>query len=156
MLKLNLQLFAAAADQTVHAGHTIVLKIGTTTIGKAQGIDGERNFGTEGIYEIGSIMPQEHVPMKFEGSVSIERFFVRTNDLKKLGFTSVNEEILKKGTITIEITDKYTGTLVRAYYGCTLVTYRETFRVNALAGENATWAYLYSKGGEETSNTGNA
>lgn len=152
-LKLDLQHFASVDDQTVHAGHTVTIKIGTTAIGKAQGLEGERNFGTEGVYEIGSIMPQEHIPMKFEGSVSMERFFVRNGDLKKLGFTSVNEEILKKGTITIEVTDKYTGKLVRAYYGCTLVTYRETFRVNALAGENATWTYLYSKGGDETSNS---
>jgi len=142
---------ATVNDQTVHAGHTINIKVGSTIVGKAQGADGERNFGTEGVYEIGSIMPQEHIPLRYEGSFNLERFFVRNNDLKRLGLASVGEEVLKKGVFTIEIVDKYTGALVRAYHGCTIVTYRETFRVNSIAGENATFTYLYAKGPDDKS-----
>lgn len=148
MLKLDLQLFATAAEQTVHAGHTINLRVGTTIVGRAQGVDGERNFGTEGIYEIGDIMPVEHVNLRYEGSVNIERFFVRDNDLKKLGIVSIGAEVLTKGTITIEIIDKYSKNIVRSYHGCTITTYRETFRANSIAGENATFAYLFAKNGD--------
>jgi len=136
---------ATAANQSVHSGHTINIRVGSTIVGRAQGIDGDRSFGTEGIYEIGSMMPQEHVNNRYEGSVSMERFFVRKNDLKRAGLTSTDEDVLKKDVITIEIVDKYTGTVVRSYHGCTIVTYRETFRVNSIAGENATWTYLYAK-----------
>ncbi|MMZ43507.1 hypothetical protein D1872_50590 [compost metagenome] len=146
MLKLDLQTFASVDQQTVHAGHTINIKIENTIVGKAQGVDGERNFGTEGVYEIGSIMPQEHINLRYEGSLSVERFFLRKGDLARIGLASLGEEVLKKATITIEIVDKYTNELVRAYHGCTIVTYRETFRVNAIAGENATFTYLYSRG----------
>ncbi len=134
-----------AVKQSVHSGHTINIRVGAAIVGRAQGIDGERSFGTEGVYEIGSIMPQEHVNNRYEGSINMERFFVRKNDLKKAGLASVGEEVLQKDVITIEIVDKYTGAVVRSYHGCTIVTYRETFRVNSIAGENATWTYLYAK-----------
>lgn len=134
-----------AVKQSVQSGHTINIRIGNVVVGRAQGVDGERSFGTEGVYEIGSIMPQEHVNLRYEGSVNMERFFLRNNDLAKAGFASVGEEVLEKDVITIEIVDKYTGRIVRSYHGCTIVTYRETFRVNSIAGENATWTYLYAK-----------
>lgn len=133
---------AKVDDYTVQAGHTILLKIDGVTVGKAQGLEGDRSFGTEGIYEIGSIMPVEHVNNRYEGSVSLERFFVRNGDLAKAGYASLGEEVLKKNIITIAIYDKITGALVRSYEGCTIVNYRETFRVNAIAGENATFTYL--------------
>ncbi|MDP4224903.1 MAG: hypothetical protein Q8910_00840 [Bacteroidota bacterium] len=135
---------ATQNDQTVHSGHTIYLKIGGTVIGKAQGLDAERSFGTEGIYEIGSIMPQEHVNNRYEGSFTLERFFVRRSSLAELGFASLGEEVLRKNVITIAVYDKTTNELVRSYERCTIVNYRETFRVNAIAGENATFTYLSS------------
>lgn len=135
----------SASNQSVHSGHTINIRIGSTIVGRMQGIDGERSFGTEPIYEIGSIMPQEHVHNRYEGSINCERFFVRNNDLVKVGMASLGEEVLKKDVITVEIVDKYTGKIVRSYHGCSIVTYRETFRTNSIAGENATFSYLYAK-----------
>jgi len=134
----------AVKDQTVHTGHTINIRIGSTTIGRAQGLDGDRSFGTEGIYEIGSIMPKELINMKYEGTISMERFFIRNKDLATAGYASIGEEVLKKGEITIEVVDKYTGKVVRAYHGCVIQSYRENFRVNGIAGENATWLYKYA------------
>ncbi|MNW28662.1 hypothetical protein D3C74_54930 [compost metagenome] len=151
MLKLDLQTFASVDEQTVHAGHTILIKIGNDVVGKAQGVEGDRSFGTEGVYEIGSIMPGEHIPLRYEGSFSLERFFVRTGDLAALGYGSLNEDVLKKGVFTFEVLDKYTRRMIRAYHGCTIVNYRETFRVNAIAGENATFTYMYAKSGADTS-----
>jgi hypothetical protein len=136
---------ATAAKQSVHSGHTINIRIGATIVGRVQGLDGERSFGTEGVYEIGSVMPQEHVYNRYEGTLTMERFFVRNKDLAKAGYASVGEEVLKQDIITIEVVDKYTGKVVRSYHGCSIVNYRETFRVNSIAGENATWTYLYAK-----------
>lgn len=142
-----------ALKQTVHSGHTINIRSGNMTVGRAQGIDGDRSFGTEGVYEIGSIMPQEHVNNRYEGSLNLERFFVRNNDLKRAGLASLGEEVLKKDILTIEIIDKYTGRVVRTYFGCSIVTYRETFRVNSIAGENATFTYLEARDGDYRSNS---
>ena len=142
---------ATAENQTVHSGHTINIRYGTTIIGRCQGLEGDRSFGTEGVYEIGSIMPQEHVNNRYEGSITVERFFVRLNDMKTAGIASLGEEVLKKDIITLEVVDKYTGKVVRSYHGCTIVNYRETFRVNAIAGENATLTYLEARDGTNTS-----
>lgn len=136
---------ATVYEQTVHSGHTINIKIGDKVVGRMQGLDGDRSFGTEGVYEIGSMMPQEHVTNRYEGSVTAERFFVREQGLHELGYSAVNEKILQTPIFTIEVLDKYTGKLVRAYHGCTAVNYRETFRVGTISGENATWTYLYSR-----------
>jgi len=144
---------ATAANQTVASGHSILIKYGNNAIGKCQGLEGDRSFGTEGVYEIGSIMPTELVNNRYEGNLTVERFFVRTQDLKAMGLASLGAEILTQDILTIDVVDKITGTSIRSYTGCTLVNYRETFRVNAIAGENATFSYLSATSGI-TANTG--
>lgn len=139
---------ATQANQTVHSGNTVLLKIKGTVIGRAQSLDGRRSFGTEGIYEIGSIMPQEHVNNRYEGTVSVERFLIKKDDLAKAGMAALGEEILERDVIDIEVIDKATGNTIRVYRGCTCVDYSENFRVGAISGENATWQYLSCDTGE--------
>lgn len=131
-----------AAKQSVHSGHTILLKIKGQIIGRAQGLDGRRSFGTEGVYEIGSIMPQEHIHNRYEGTATLDRFFVRTKSLKDLGIAALGEEVLRTDIIDIEVIDKYTNQIVRVYRGCSISDYSETFRVGTISGENATFQYL--------------
>lgn len=87
---------ATALQQSVHSGHTILLKIKGEIIGRAQGIDGRRSFGTEGVYEIGSIMPQEHINLRYEGTATMDRFLVKKKSLKDLGLASLGEEVLRR------------------------------------------------------------
>jgi len=136
-------------QQTVHSGHTINIKYGSHVLGRCQGLDGDRDFGTQGVYEIGSIMPQELVHNRYEGRLQVERFLLRKNDLKKAGLASLGEEVLKKDLLVLEVVDKYTGALVRAYHGCSIGNYRETFRVNSISGENASFLYLYATDGTD-------
>lgn len=139
---------ATALQQSVHSGHTILLKIKGEIIGRAQGIDGRRSFGTEGVYEIGSIMPQEHINLRYEGTATMDRFLVKKKSLKDLGLASLGEEVLRQDVIDIEVLDKATGAPIRIYRGCTISDYSETFRVTAIAGENATFQYLTCSGGK--------
>lgn len=141
-LKLNLQHFATQANQTVHSGATVLLMIDGTVVGRAQGIDGRRSYGTEGVYEIGSIMPQEHIYNRYEGTVTVERFFVKRNDLTRLGITALGEDILSKDILDIVVIDKATGGVIRAYRGCSAQDYSENFRTGTISGENASFAYL--------------
>lgn len=135
----------AVKDQTVHSGHTINIRMRNTVVGRLQNLDGERSFGTEGVYEIGSIMPQELINLQYEGMFSCERFYLRKNDLAKIGLASVGEEVLQKEPFVVEIVDKYTGKVSRSYHGCTISQYRESIRVNSIAGESATFMYKYAK-----------
>ena len=133
---------ATQAKQTVHSGNTVLLKVNGSIVGRAQSLDGRRSFGTEGVYEIGSIMPQEHINNRYEGTVSLERFLIKKADLAKVGLTALGEEILTKDIIDIEVIDKATGETVRVYRGCTAQDYSENFRVGAISGENASFYYL--------------
>ncbi len=142
LLALDLQFFATEAKQTVHTGSTVLLMLGNKIVGRAQGIDARRSFGTEGVYEIGTIMPQEHVYNRYEGSVSVERFFLKKDNLKSLGFAALGEEVLKLDILDIVVVDKASKSVIRAYRGCSIQDYSENFRANAIAGENASFVYL--------------
>lgn len=133
---------ATAQKQTVHSGHTINITIDGQVVGRIQSGDGRRSFGTEGVYEIGSIMPQEHVSNRYEGSFTVDRFYVREKDLASMGLAVLGEAILNMDVLDIVIIDNITNKIVRKYEGCSLQDYSETFRVGAIAGENATFTYL--------------
>lgn len=133
---------ASVTQQQTHAGHTIRLKIDGQEVGRAQSVDGRRSFGTEGQYEIGSIMPQEHIALRYEGTVTLDKFKIRKKSLAELGLAKLGVGILNMNVIDIEITDRFTGDIIVVYRGCSLSDYSESFRANAIAGENASWMYL--------------
>ena len=146
-LKFDVQRFATQADQSVHSGNTVLLIVNNQIVGRAQSLEGRRSFGTEGVYEIGSIMPQEHINNRYEGTVSLERFLIKKADLAKAGLAALGEEILTRDIIDIMVLSKYKDNnnnpeVVRVYRGCTCVDYSENFRVGAISGENATFQYL--------------
>lgn len=140
---------ATQENQTVHSGNTVLLKVEGVVVGRAQSLDGRRSFGTEGVYEIGSIMPQEHINNRYEGTVSLERFLIKKSDLAKTGLAALGEEILQRDVIDMEVIDKATNETVRVYRGCTCVDYSENFRVGAISGENASFQYLSCDRGEK-------
>lgn len=94
-------------------------------------------------------MPQEHINNRYEGTVSMERFLIKKNDLAKAGMAALGEEVLKHDVIDIEVIDKATKQTVRCYRGCTCVDYSENFRVGAISGENASWQYLSCDTGDK-------
>lgn len=149
---------ATQANQTVHSGCTVLIQINGVTVGRAQGLDARRSFGTEGVYEIGSIMPQEHINNRYEGSFTLERYLIKANDvtnaiagmkdLANLGISALGEEILTTDVIDFVVVDKASGNTIRAYRGCTSSDYSENFRVGAISGENATFYYLSCDNGD--------
>lgn len=133
---------ATQANQSVHSGNTVLLKVKGQVVGRAQALDGRRSYGTEGVYEIGSIMPQEHINNRYEGTVSLERFLLKKKSLAQIGMAALGEEILTTDVIDIEVIDKASKKTIMVYRGCTAVDYSENFRVGAISGENATFQYL--------------
>jgi hypothetical protein len=139
--------------QQVVSGTIIQIKIGAQEIGRAQSADARRQFGQEGVYAIGSIMPQEHVALRYEGSFTVDSFYVRTKSLADIGLASLGVGILRMNVVDIVISDKYVGqqqatiTPIRGYRNASLNDYSENFRANAISGENATWLYLTADNG---------
>lgn len=133
---------ASAEKQTVVTGATVLLKIKGQVVGRAQSLEPRISFGTEGIYEIGSIMPQEHVQNRYEGTFTLERYMLRESDLADAGYIGLGEDILQKDILDIEVINKWDNKTLRVYRGCTFSDYTTTIRTNAIAGENATVQFL--------------
>lgn len=133
---------ASLENQKTVTAAMLIIKINGVPVGRAQSMDPRTSFGTEGIYEIGSIMPQEHVHNRYEGSLSLERYLMRNEDLAKAGVIGLGEDILDMDIIDIEVQNKVDKSTLRVYRGCTFTDYTTTIRANAVAGENATVQYL--------------
>lgn len=135
---------ASVTNQTVHTGNTIYLMVNNKIIGRAQSISGERQYGTTGVYEIGSIMPQEHVYLRYEGTITLDRFRMKKESLDQLGLAALGEDILQRDIIDIVVMDSLTKEVIVTYYGCSCNSLSESFAVGDIAGENSTFSYLTS------------
>lgn len=132
------------ADQTrqqVVTGNILQLVINGKVVGLAQSADGRRSFGTEPVHGIGDFMPREHVQLRYDGTLTVDRFFIRTEDLRSLGLAALGVDVLDLGVVEMLVIDRVTRKTLRKYTGMTISDYTETFRANAIAGENATWRY---------------
>ena len=133
---------ASQSAQQVVSGNILQLVINGKVVGLAQTADGRRSFGTEPVHGIGDFMPVEHCQLRYEGSVTVDRFFLRNADLRSLGFAPLGVDVLDLGVIEMLVVDRVTKKTLRRYTGMTISDYTETFRANAISGENATWRYL--------------
>lgn len=129
-------------EQSVDSGNTVYIMVNGNVLGRAQSLEGERSYGTEGVYEIGDIMPQEHVYLRYEGSITVNRLRMKKESLDKLGLGALGEDILEKGVIDIVVMDNLTNEVIIAYRGCTAQDLSETFNANEISTENATFSYL--------------
>lgn len=144
----------AIADQQVQSGNTVELYIGGKIVGRAQSINADADFGTEVIHEIGTIMGVEAVPLKFDGTVTLNRMRIRKNDLVKAGVVSLGADILERGVLDIIVKDRYSGQVLEGYFGATLSRKTTDIRANEIIAEEATFVYLWQesqgKSGRET------
>lgn len=132
---------ASQTNQQVVTGNVLQLVINGKVVGLAQSADGRRSFGTEPVHGIGDFMPREHVQLRYDGTITVDRFFIRTEDLRSLGLAALGKDVLDLGVVEMLVVDRVTGKTLRKYTGMTISDYTETFRANAIAGENATWRY---------------
>jgi len=133
---------ADTTRQQIVTGNILQLTIGGKEVGLAQTADGRRSFGTEPVHGIGNFMPVEHVQLRFDGTVTVDSFFIRNKNLRALGLAALGSDILSLGVINMLVIDKVTKKVIRKYTSMTLSDMTETFRANAICGENATWRYL--------------
>lgn len=133
---------ANVTAQQVATGNILQIVIGGQVVGLAQTADGRRGFGTEPVHGIGNFMPVEHVQLKYAGTLTMDRFFIRNADLRSLGLAALGADVLNLGIVDILVIDTVSNKVLRQYIGCTIGEYSETWRANAIAGENATFHYL--------------
>lgn len=140
-----------------HAAHLVEVVIdapemgmNNIVIGRAQRVSNTTNFGTQNVYEIGSIMPKESIPLRYEGSITLDNLLIRFDSVsatKPTGVTgspveSLGADVLEKYTFDIIIRDKITKKVVRKYEQCTIASANTEVTGNALLAESATFYYL--------------
>jgi hypothetical protein len=129
--------------QQVATGNILQVVIAGKVVGLAQTLDGRRSFGTEPVHGIGNFGPVEHVQLRYDGTITVDRFFIRNADLRSLGLAALSpNDVLTLGIITIQVFDTVAKKVLRQYINCTCSDLTETFRANAICGENATFRYL--------------
>lgn len=137
---------ATVANQSVNTGNRIYIMAANHLIARAQSLTADRNYGTEGVYELGSIMPAEHVYLKYTGTLTLERFRMVADNMAsaKLDLARLGEDILQKDIITINIMDSVTRGVVESFYGCTASSYNTAYRANQIVSESINFFYLSS------------
>lgn len=113
-------------------------------LARAQSLAATRSFGTEGVYELGSIMPAEHVYLKYTGSVNLEKFRMITDNLASasMAIVALGEDILQKDVIDINVMDSVTNNLIETYRGCTAESYDTSYRANDIVTEQISFLFL--------------
>jgi hypothetical protein len=128
-------------------------------IGRATGLRATLNFNVEGVYEIGSIKPQEFIPMRFEGTLTLSKMMVRLQELEDLMretgtvFSySVEGGILRHSLngFDIIVKDKYRGHPLFAYRNCVINSCTENIAQGEILAEDVEVVfsekeYLYNK-----------
>lgn len=137
---------ATVANQSVNTGNRIYIMAQNHLIARAQSLSANRSFGTEGVYELGSIMPAEHVYLKYTGSLTLERFRMVANNLASsaMNIAALGEDILQKDIITINIMDSVTRNVVESFFGCSASSYNTAYRANQIVSETIEFLYLSS------------
>lgn len=92
-------------------------------------------------------MPQEHVYLKYTGSVTLERFRMVSSNLASAqmgAIAALGEDVLNRDVITINVMDSVTKNLVESFYGCSASSYSTAYRANQIVTESIEFLYLSS------------
>lgn len=143
MAYLNSKTYGGGAAQQTVTSNMIELTIAGTKIGRAQRASSEIQYGTQGVYEIGSIYPQEHVYTRYEGTLTLERVLLISQSLAEMHIAPLGEDVLGTGTVDVVMKDKDAGNkVIAAYIGCTATSYSTNVQVTSVVSETLNMTYL--------------
>jgi len=126
----------------ITTGHNILLKVSGEEVGAARSIVANQDFGVEGAYVIGSILPVENTPQKWTGNLELDKFFIKRDIQLLANVDTSSEGVLNISPVDIEIIEKDSGSTVMIMQGCTLHSTTVTITANAFVGERATFVPL--------------
>lgn len=131
------------AAQTAVSANMVELTIGAVKVGRAQNASSRVDYGTQGVYEIGSIFPAEHVYLKYEGTLTLEKVLLINQSLASLHLAPLGDDVLRTGTVNVVIKNKdNSNEVISAFIGCTAMNYSMDLRANNLVSETINMTYL--------------
>ena len=130
-------------DQVLQGGHVVRIVIEGQHLGWARSAQLAQDYGTEGVYVISSVAPQEHIPLRWSAQITLAEFYIRmatiVDVLQIMELAPMGpEELLLAGVITFNLFDS-NGTSIVDYEKCTITNQSYDITANALSGQNATF-----------------
>jgi hypothetical protein len=110
--------------------NSVTILIGDQPIGFGQTLAHTFDFGTEGIYGIGTAMPQEIQQLRVAPQITIDSFALTQKGLQVLGYPINLASILSNTQFNIFVTDGTTQQPLFTYVGCVASNFNENIPAN--------------------------
>src|SRR5580698_7373403 len=123
-----------ALNYNVLSGNQCVIMIGDAVVAFAQTSDQAVDFGSEGLYGIGTAKPQEIQQLKFTPRISLTAFVLTSAGVVFLSYPSNLLEILANNNFNIYVVDN-NGNPLLTFVGCVAENYSQTVPTNAIVTE---------------------
>lgn len=137
----------AKTNLKVRSGNRVAVLLDGRQIGGMQSVRMSEDYGHEGVYGIGDTDPIEHVPSAARYSISASNVVLSTASLRSVGLAAENgADALKGRVFDIELYDKDSGELLRAYRGCSYVSGDVDVSKNAILMSSAQFMALAIEG----------
>jgi hypothetical protein len=132
---------ADAANQIAQAGHLVKIMAGGLEVGWAKSSSFSQDYGTEGLYAIGSVGPFEPDPLRWSAQITLDQFVIHRakmgQAIQMLNLAPMGpEDTLRAGVIDFEILDE-NDTTIMVYEECTIQSFSYQVNANAFSGQNA-------------------
>lgn len=135
----------ALQNQKVQGGHVVKILIGAEVVGMGRSSNTAEDFGVDGVYVLGDVAPQEHIPMRWSGTVTIDSFVLNANSLDAQ--TLQIFELIAAGHEELKQQARFNFTFLGrddvelfTFLECTPMNFSMNFAANQFTGQNATFA----------------
>ena len=132
---------AQQLNYTVLSGNAVTVSIGNETVAFAQVSTQNVDFGTEGLYGIGTAKPQEIQQLKFTPSITLTAFVLTQNGISVLNYPSNLLSVLANNSFNVNVTDSNGNTIV-SFIGCVANGFTQNVPANAIVTEDITFLAL--------------
>ena len=122
-------------------GNLILIAMQGQVIGRVQNITSRETWGTEPLYEIGSMLPAELVPLQWRGSLSVDKYKLRQSAMEALPI-NYGDDILTQQLFDIIIIDAASGNIIEKFRGCVQADMTSAKPANRPSTQNITFFYL--------------
>lgn len=135
--------YGSGALESTTQGAMIALAIQGNNIGRVESISAEIQYGTLGIYQLGSMFPQEHIYTRYEGTAQLRHYMMNTSSLVDMHLAALGEDIMNTGTVDVVVKNiAYQNKVIAAFIGCTATNYQFETQTGQPVNETLNVTYL--------------
>jgi hypothetical protein len=109
--------------------------------GRAQSFTADADYGLQPVHGVGDYFAAEFAPLRFDGTITMDTYRIRLQDLVDLGIAALGEKILELGVFDIVLFDTIAKKAYRTFRNVQTGRHSESIREGAICGENATFKY---------------